>query len=136
MNRTFKSKVGGWYYGTLIFLVATFSYAYYEEGMTPNSPEFSVFILSGVLSVGVMLWLLKTTDYSVSHDTLLIRCGPIKWHIKRSEIQEIKPGYSLLSSPALSMDRLVLHFGEGRKIMVSPKDKKGFISALGFTPPR
>jgi hypothetical protein len=55
MNRTFKSKVGGWYYGTLIFLVATFSYAYYEEGMTPNSPEFSVFILSGVLSVGVML---------------------------------------------------------------------------------
>jgi len=27
MNRTFKSKVGGWYYGTLIFLVATLSYA-------------------------------------------------------------------------------------------------------------
>ncbi len=134
MNRTFKSKVDAWYYAALLFVLGTFSYAYYEEGLTPKSPEFLVLIFSGVLSVGLMLWLLKTTDYSVSHDTLLIRCGPIKWHIKRSEIQEIKPSYSLLSSPALSMDRLAIHFGEGRTIMVSPKDKKGFISALGFPP--
>ncbi len=134
MNRTFKSKVGGWYYGILLLLPGIFSYAYYEDGPPPHSPEFLIFIFSAILSIGLMLWLLNTTDYSVTNDALLIRCGPIKWHIKRSEIQEIKPGFSLLSSPALSMDRLVIHFGEGRTIMVSPEDKQGFISALGFTP--
>ncbi len=134
MNRTFKSKVDGWYYAALLFVLGTLSYAYIEEGLTPKSPEFPVFIFSALLSAGLMLWLLKTTDYSVSHDTLLIRCGPIKWHIKRSEIKDIRPSRSLLSSPALSLDRLAIHYGEGRTIMVSPKHKKAFISALGFTP--
>jgi hypothetical protein len=34
------------------------------------------------------------------------------------------------SSPALSLDRLLIRYGGGSEIMVSPADKAGFMAAI------
>jgi hypothetical protein len=36
-----------------------------------------------------------------------------------------------LSSPALSLDRLKITYGNGKRIMISPADKIGFLKAIG-----
>ena len=38
----------------------------------------------------------------------------------------------MASSPALSLDRLLIVYGVGKVVLVSPKDKEGFVSALGI----
>ncbi|WP_158960492.1 PH domain-containing protein [Myroides fluvii] len=47
-----------------------------------------------------------------------------------SSIRKIEESNSLLSAPALSMDRLEVHFNTYDSILLSPKDKKDFITTL------
>jgi hypothetical protein len=42
-------------------------------------------------------------------------------------IRKIKETNNPLSSPALSLDRLWIDYGKGAAVMISPKDKEGFI---------
>ena len=34
-------------------------------------------------------------------------------------------------SAALSLDRIAIRYGNGKKLLVSPADKKGFLEAIG-----
>ncbi|WP_286455627.1 PH domain-containing protein [Myroides sp. R163-1] len=47
-----------------------------------------------------------------------------------SSIRKIEESNSLLSAPALSMDRLEVHFNIYDSILLSPKDKNDFITTL------
>ena len=89
---------------------------------------------SGIFLVAVCavlpIWLLVDTNYTVSSESLVIRSGPRVWTIPLSSISSIEPTRDSWSSPALSLDRLKIHYGNGNTIMVSPKDKKGFIAAI------
>lgn len=71
-----------------------------------------------------------TTRYTVDHELLLIRSGPFRWKIPLEEIRAIRPTHNLLSSPALSLDRLDVLYGNGQSIRISPKDKAGFLDAI------
>jgi hypothetical protein len=42
----------------------------------------------------------------------------------------VVPTRNPLSSPALSLDRLRIEYGQGRAIMISPADKGPFLRAL------
>lgn len=81
--------------------------------------------------VGLPLWILLSTWYEVGDRWLLVRSGPFRWRISRSDISAIRPSRSVLSSPALSLDRLEIKYGNGRRILVSPADRQAFIEALG-----
>ncbi len=37
-----------------------------------------------------------------------------------------------MSNPALSMERLAIHYGDERVMLVSTRDKAGFYRTLGF----
>jgi hypothetical protein len=52
------------------------------------------------------------------------------------EIESIRPTHNPLSSPALSLDRLNIELHTGRNILISPKDKSGFLQALMTLDPR
>ena len=48
-------------------------------------------------------------------------------------IREVRPTTNPLSAPALSLDRLRIDYEEGgrvRSLLVSPKDKEGFLQEL------
>ena len=76
------------------------------------------------------LWLLTSTRYSLLNGELRIQCGPFRWRIPIAAITGITPTSNPLSSPALSLDRLRIDYGTGDSLMISPRDKTGFIREL------
>ena len=87
----------------------------------------------GVLAVGIGLpfWLFYSTQYMVIDEVLQIQSGPFKWTIPITSISQVVETSNPLSSPALSLRRLEITYGERKTVMVSPKDRNGFLKAIG-----
>jgi hypothetical protein len=85
--------------------------------------------LMGIAVAALGLWTTYGTFYDVGQDVLLVRCGPFRWRIPLDSITNIEETDDPLASPACSLDRLAVTFGEDR-ILVSPRDKAGFIAAV------
>jgi hypothetical protein len=66
----------------------------------------------------------------VDNDKLKIVSGPFRVTVDISNIHSVTKTRSLLSSPALSRERLLIEFDNKRKIMVSPKDTRRFLKAI------
>ena len=58
-----------------------------------------------------------------------IRSGPFRFRVPLGEVISVEPSRNPLSSPACSLDRLLIRYGR-RQIMVSPKDRLAFLDAL------
>jgi hypothetical protein len=71
-----------------------------------------------------------STRYTLTDEYLLVKCGPFSWSIPLRDIYEIEPTRNPMSSPALSLDRLLVRYGGGAELMISPADKAGFMMAL------
>ena len=82
-----------------------------------------------------VLWVLYGTSYEFSGEQLVIRCGPFRFRVPLAEIDSVEPTSNPLSSPACSLDRLLLRYGS-RQIMISPADKIGFLAELQLRCPR
>jgi hypothetical protein len=80
-----------------------------------------------LLGVGLPLWLLLSTTYTLGPTLLRISCGPFTWKVPIGEIRAITPTRNPLSSPALSLDRLRIDYGRGDSVMISPKYKEQFL---------
>lgn len=76
------------------------------------------------------VWLVATTYYKIEPDHLFISCGPVQTKVPLWEIKSITPTNNPLSSPALSLDRLRIEYGQGKSVMISPRDKERFIRDL------
>lgn len=75
--------------------------------------------------------LFAMTDYTITGNTLKVRSGIIiNITIDIATISKIEPTNSILSSPALSFDRLEIFYNKYDSVIISPKDKAGFIAKL------
>ncbi|QOL24982.1 PH domain-containing protein [Thalassotalea sp. LPB0316] len=129
----FKSKQDAW----LIAVVYTSSFICFIASGYVLAQGLSItnIIIAAVTALvgGVFpIWLIVSLKYVVDEKLLKIICGPFKWHIELSAINSVVPSSDLVSSPALSLDRLLINYGFGKTVLVSPKDKKGFIGAIGL----
>lgn len=71
------------------------------------------------------------TYYMVCGEVLIVRCGFLmKSRYNIREISRISATRTLISSPALSLDRLCIKIGRNDEVIISPADRKGFIDAL------
>jgi uncharacterized membrane protein (UPF0182 family) len=125
----FKSAVDWWYYLVIVAAAAAVLFAVLPPVL---SGDLSI-VFGGatiLLSLGLPIWLLVSTSYWVDTSSLLIRSGPFSWTIALVDVQSIKPSRSVLSSPALSLNRLEIRYGRGRRILVSPADRDAFIDAV------
>lgn len=71
------------------------------------------------------------TTYIIEDKTLRIKCGFL--YNKKIDIERIKrveESRSPLSSPAPSLDRLEIIYNKFDSILISPKDKGGFIDEV------
>jgi hypothetical protein len=59
----------------------------------------------------------------------------LRWRIRYAEISRVEPSASPLSSPACSLDRLLIEYGQ-RRILVSPLDRAVFVRSLGALCPQ
>lgn len=88
------------------------------------------------LIVLVPLWifiihLFFTTYYSIEDKYLTVKSGfLINCKIEISQIRKITETRSIISAPALSLDRIEIFYNKFDSIILSPKDKDGFIAHL------
>ena len=127
----FKSAVDWWFYAVVVTTVLLFLVAAIPVVRTGSSMGMIVMALTGALGLGLPVWLLFSTHYTVTESELAIKSGPFKWRIERASIHYVTPSSSALSSPALSLKRLDIRYGEGQSVLVSPTNQDDFISALG-----
>lgn len=83
-----------------------------------------------ILGAGFPLWLLVSTRYIVSEENLKVISGPFSWNIPIQSIISVEESQNAVASPALSLDRLEIKFGEDKAILVSPVNKTEFIQKL------
>jgi len=92
-----------------------------------NWPAVAVIFMAMLFVLHVFL----TTYYEVQGNLLKVKCGfLIDKEVDIRQIVSIRETYNPLSAPATSLDRLELKLTGKDSVLVSPKDKKGFIANL------
>lgn len=122
MNK-YKSKTGIGLISFLITILAGTSIPmiYYKIwiGLTIN-------IIVSIFIVHLFL----TTYYIIKNKTLEIKSGFFKESLDIDKIKKISESRNPLSSQANSLNRLEIVYGERKSILISPKDRIGFIENL------
>ena len=78
-----------------------------------------------------IIHLFMTTYYQIEEKTLRVRCGILyDQRIDITQITSVSETNNPISSPATSLDRLEIRYEPHGSLIISPKDKKGFIQHL------
>ena len=131
-EKRFKSKIDTWI-ALLIVSVAVMDIAFIVifamSGDSPADKTIATLVLVAVFAL--LIWLTFGTYYAINKTTLRVVSGPFRWKISIADITSVTPTRAMWSSPAMSLDRLRIVYGNGRRIMISPADKQGFLRAIG-----
>jgi membrane protein YdbS with pleckstrin-like domain len=96
----------------------------------PASPPAAFLSMTVVLLVAGFVGAFSyPCEYLLETDHLLIRAGFARWRIPYARISAVEPSRSLWAGPALSLRRVKIDYGR-RFVLVSPRDREGFIEAL------
>ena len=75
--------------------------------------------------------MLLTTYYTINENSLIIKCGFLyNMAIDINTIKKISETNNLISSPAASIDRIEIIYGNHQSVIISPKQKKEFIDCI------
>lgn len=121
--KVFKSKID-WWFGLFLVYPIFLSIKNILEGKLYGLIGLSVI-------VGLILIFSKTTRYIINENQLTVKSTWIvNERIDISKITKIEKSNSVLSSPALSLDRLRIRYNKYDEVLISPKEKKAFIDEL------
>ncbi|MDR0782045.1 MAG: PH domain-containing protein [Pseudomonadales bacterium] len=130
MEQLYVSKVDTWLAAALIVaglvVVGTLIAFPYARNPVPLLARLPILIIG----VGLPLWIFMSTHYTLSNTSLRVQCGPFSWRVPLADITSITPTRNPLGSPALSLDRLRIDYGDGKTLMISPKLKEQFLQDL------
>ncbi|WP_341224565.1 PH domain-containing protein [uncultured Arcticibacterium sp.] len=88
-------------------------------------------ILIMLLTCAFVFHLYASTSYRITENNLIVKSGFIvNINIPIGSIKSIKPSKSILSSPALSLDRIEVSYGKFDSVLISPKERSAFIAEL------
>lgn len=129
---TFKSKVDTWLLIVLLAGVSLCAIAALEiySAESEIAGRWAIVAGLGIVGVGLPVWILASTYYVMTDTQLSVRCGPFKTSIPIRDIESVTPTRSPLSSPALSLDRLRIAYGDRRTVMISPEHQDTFLRQL------
>jgi Bacterial PH domain len=127
MATVYRSKADAWLVAVLVSAIAISIYVTFEVFSSGSPLAGWIAALTTGVGVGLPLWLLLSTRYTLEPRQLVVQCGPFKWKIPVADITNITPTSNPLSSPALSLDRLRIDYGRGSSLMISPRNKERFL---------
>ena len=133
MIAVFESKRDAWIVALIWVGALTAVYAASAQFTRagPFLPRAGMLVLLAS-AAAFMIWVLYSTDYTLTDERLLIRCGPFRYRVPLLEIDSVRPSRNPLSSPACSLDRLLIKWNDGRRrILISPSRKSDFLRELG-----
>ena len=132
--KTFKSKIDTWLIALFVVEAVTLLASGLAIALSSGGVAGWVALLIMFGAVLLPVWLVWPTEYMVDGSELRIRSGRLfKWMIALDSITSVQPSGSLISGPALSLDRLKIKYGAGKWVLVSPEDKVGFLRAIGHS---
>lgn len=126
----FASRIDGWLLVLIVGGALACSVAAAVIVVSSAPGPLALAVLTVLVGAVFPVWLLVATRYALTDDVLRVRCGPFHWKIPLADIKGVTPTRNPLSSPALSLDRLRIDYGEGRRIMISPLEKERFVREL------
>ena len=130
MPTIYRSKVDIWLFVVLAFAALAALYSAAQTMAAGTTGSIPVAVLVALVGVGLPLWLLFSTRYTLEATYLLAQSGPFKWVVPLADIKSITSSNNPLSSPALSLDRLRIDYGKGRMLLISPRDKEQFLQDI------
>jgi hypothetical protein len=96
----------------------------------PVSPSGAFVAISiAVLVAGAIGTLTFPCEYVLEADHLLVRAGLVRWRVPYRTVTAIAASRSPWSAPALSLRRVRIDHARG-VLLVSPRDREGFMAAL------
>lgn len=131
--RTYRSKVDAWFIALLCLALAAVIAGLIVTGVNegPLRAAQGGFIMLGV--VGFLVWILRSTHYTLDGETLVARSGPFRWTVAIADITGVEKAHGFRRrrrSPALSWDRLMIRYGNGKSLLISPEDQERFLADL------
>jgi Bacterial PH domain len=127
-EQTFRSKVDTWLTLTVAGGLGAMWLAPVRR-IWAGRPIDALDVVFPLLATAFIVWVFRATYYVITADALIVRAGPIRRTVPLHAVQRLRATHNPLSSPALSLDRIEVTYGS-RKILVSPEDKRGFVSAV------
>ena len=131
INAIFTSKIDFWLAflilgsSLLLILIPVWEWIYNNSSIS-RILFISLFTMPGAI---LLLLIFFNVKYSLSEDKLFVKNGFSTQSISLKDITYITPTNSMLSAPALSLDRIEIRY-KGDSIVISPKDKDGFYHAV------
>jgi hypothetical protein len=126
VNGTFRSKVDTW---VAWVLIASMAVSLIAAGAAAIATAQFWLILTSLIPIALIKLLAWPVDYTLEAETLLIRSGIMRMRVPYAEIVSVEPTRNPLSSPAMSLDRLLIRW-RNRSVMISPENKERFLTEL------
>ena len=121
--QVFKSKVDWWLGLPLIYPIFLSITSIIDSEWYGYMGLFIIILLIIIAS--------KVTKYIISENQLTIQCFfYVNAKIDILKIKKIEKTNTILSSPALSFDRIRINYNKYGEIFISPKEKQTFINQL------
>lgn len=127
---TFRSKIDAWYYLCAIVSICVVSALVLVFWTYADISYFILMCLAEVAIIALFVALPLKTRYILEDDSLNVESpGSKKVIIRYSDIKSVEESTLNWSSPALSLDRIDIKYGNDR-ILISPQNKKEFMNEL------
>jgi len=84
------------------------------------------------VNIALPIWLVVRCHYTIAEHELIVGFGPLTWSIPFNSISQVANTSELSLSPSLSLQRLKIVYGAGKKILISPKHQEKFIEQLSI----
>ncbi len=130
--RWYDSKVDVWLAAILVLPPAAMLTMLVMGMMAGNFQTTAVGLVGAVFITAMYFGLIFPMRYGINDQHLVVRSGLIRRAIRLQDITHVVPTHNPLSSPALSLDRLWIQFGEGlfQSTMISPAERQTFLEQL------
>lgn len=112
--------------GLLLFLAVSLGVPLGLAMRDGNGWAAAILLLTG----GAVVAMLYSTSYRFAPPHLEIRSGFYRLRVPVAEISEVRKSTSLLSAPAAGFDRLEIRWGRRQSVLISPRDRAGFLLRL------
>jgi hypothetical protein len=128
----FRSKIDWWLALLLGGAVLSFPviFGFTDSGRAALQKDLVGILATGLVPVLLVAWMFFDTGYDVTLTGLRVRCGPIRRAVPLDKISRICATRSIMSAPALSLDRLEVSYNRFDTVVISPADKRGFLAAV------
>ena len=123
---TFRSKVDGWFIAVAAVVIGV---GVIGAMAAATAGTVLLPVLVTVPAIGLVLWVWRSTRYVVTDTSLLVRCAFVNVVVPLSDITCLRRTSTVLSAPALSLDRIEVQHAGGA-VVISPAQREQFVAAI------